>query len=151
MERWGAFFDPRLPESFCAPPRCLRRPSLSLDVRQVRQAFAASQTDSAFGADEMSLVKEQNFNHLQLMSYPELIEGVARLGALKFEDDSIPMVGKISGAIEMILRVQQDRNTACGRARNALHGSGKIAQKFENDYKEPGLFPAIQPAMIARR
>ena len=50
-----------------------------LTQKEVRQAFAAAQTEVAFGAEERKVTSEHNLSHLQLMSYPEFVEARARL------------------------------------------------------------------------
>ena len=50
-----------------------------LTLKEVRQAFAAAQTEVAFGAEERKVTSEHNLSHLQLMSYPEFVEVRARL------------------------------------------------------------------------
>jgi hypothetical protein len=80
-----------------------------LTVKEVRQAFAAAQTEVAFGAEERALVSEAALSHLQLMSYPEFIEGVSRLGALKWEEKSIPVLEKIELAVTAITQARPPR------------------------------------------
>ena len=73
--------------------------------KEVRQAFAAAQTESAFGAEEQTLVETANLSHLQLMSYPEFIEGIARLGAMKWEEKSIALFEKVELAVNAIVGI----------------------------------------------
>ena len=76
-----------------------------LTQKEVRQAFAAAQTESAFGAEEQTLVETANLSHLQLMSYPEFIEGIARLGAMKWEEKSIALFEKVELAVNAIVGI----------------------------------------------
>ena len=76
-----------------------------LTLKEVRQAFAAAQTESAFGAEEQTLVETANLSHLQLMSYPEFIEGIARLGAMKWEEKSIALFEKVELAVNAIVGI----------------------------------------------
>ena len=76
-----------------------------LTQREVRQAFAAAQTESAFGAEEQTLVETATLSHLQLMSYPEFIEGIARLGAMKWEEKSIALFEKVELAVNAIVGI----------------------------------------------
>ena len=79
--------------------------SVNGEAVRTRQAFAAAQTESAFGAEEQTLVETATLSHLQLMSYPEFIEGIARLGAMKWEEKSIALFEKVELAVNAIVGV----------------------------------------------
>ena len=76
-----------------------------LTQKEVRQAFAAAQTESAFGAGGADARRDGDLSHLQLMSYPEFIEGIARLGAMKWEEKSIALFEKVELAVNAIVGV----------------------------------------------
>ena len=80
-----------------------------LTQKEVRQAFAAAQTESAFGAEEQTLVETANLSHLQLMSYPEYIEAIARVGALKWERKETDVGEKIAWTVKAIVNSQGER------------------------------------------
>ena len=56
-----------------------------------------------------------------------IVEGVARLGALKFEDDSIPMFEKIENAIQMIINLRVSTECARKSARGEFGRGGQCS------------------------
>ena len=80
-----------------------------LTPKEVRQAFASAQTEVAFGAEEKALQGELALSHLQLMSYPEYIEAIARVGALKWERKETDVGEKIAWTVKAIVNSQGER------------------------------------------
>ena len=101
-----------------------------LTAREWRQAFAASQCEMEFGADD--LVKEETKaagrgggggggfggggggpsaaeREATLLSFPEFIEAVSRVGALKWEGNELTMAMKIEHTIHAIIQLAKFR------------------------------------------
>jgi hypothetical protein len=81
-----------------------------LTHKEVRQAFAAAQTEVAFGAEEKHAQAAYQVSHLQLMSYPEFVEAVARVGALKWEEGAVTIFEKIEHAVTAITEIHSRRS-----------------------------------------
>ncbi len=75
-----------------------------LTFKEIRQAFAAAQHDSAIEVDEKQAVEDGGrSNHLTQMTYCEFLEAIARLGAAKWEQGSL--YDKICRAIMKIVGI----------------------------------------------
>jgi len=72
-----------------------------LTITDVRQIFSASQHDTISNPEEMKLVEDggERDVHLESMVFSEFIEGIARLGALKWLNPSVSYLEKIKKAV----------------------------------------------------
>lgn len=75
--------------------------SSTLTVKDVRQIFSASQHDTLTNPEEVMLVEKggERDGHQQQMVFAEFLEGIARLGILKWSDPNMSYLDKIRRAI----------------------------------------------------
>ena len=78
-------------------------------LKDVRQIFSASQHDSMNEAEGQH-VQQSGDDHQELMTFPEFIEAVARLGVIKFSYDTNEDINfnSIRSAIDKITRYSQE-------------------------------------------
>jgi hypothetical protein len=75
----------------------------NVTLKDVRQIFSASQHDSMNEVEDQH-TQQSGDNHQELMTFPEFIEAIARLGVIKFSNDEVDKAhfNSIRSAIEKI-------------------------------------------------
>lgn len=76
-----------------------------LTLKEARQAFAASQQETSFSNNNGVEDRVSGDRHSDKLSYPEFLEALARIGAMKWEDPRFSILQKITNCMKAVANI----------------------------------------------